>query len=887
MTYLRIQLLSICFFVTISSQLTAQVAVSGTVKDSLGKPLSYVSITLKKSNGIVLSFAITNATGTYKMQNANAFVNDTLSVEANAMGFVKQKLAVTSATQVANFTMQSTAVKLPNVTVKANPVRKEGDTLNYDVATFSNKQDRTIGDVIKKLPGVEVADNGQISVGGKPINRFYIDGDNLLDGKYNMATKGIPNDMVSKIQVLENHQPVKALKDIEKSESAAMNIVLKDKARIKIIGTGDAAIGTPSVYNTSVNAMLFQKKVKFINYIKLNNIGVDNSEETFNHFGGDNIQPVALLSAGGAGNPALLKKRYLFNNVGLVTVNDLVNLKNEYQLRINAFYLWDRQFQKSQFSSTNFLPNDTIRYAETQDARIITNTFNTQFTLTANKKDYFLNNVTVIENTPSQILAGLQATTNNNIIQNLNGTVTSISNRFNIIKKFANGRVLEAFSSIGHVNNPATLFVEPGLYAPQFNNNIAYAGLIQHASVPTFYTDNYISFGRATALFQQQYRIGVNYQDQHLNSLLESQQLSGSKAAVADSFLNQLSWTRLKAYVQADFTYTSGRTLLRLTLPLTYQDTKYKGRLTQNHTTDPLIMPRVSFRYMTGKEDYISLGYNYGNSFGGINQVYDSYVMTGYRNFFTNGNLLNQSRSHSFNGSYVFKNTLKIFFFSLGGSYVKNNSNTINDSRLSSVLQQSRLIPFDNVTKSMQLFTTASKYIFPLMTTLGGKISWQRSIVNQLQNGNLVETQSDAYSYNASINAKFTSWVNMSYAGTYTSFGSKPIGNTHTSRPASPKVERWQHELAANFTITSNFYFKVGGDNYQYHVPGSPDRNYTFVDAAFTYKLNQYKTDIELSLTNLANIDTYGSASLSANSIVESSYLLRPRMAMIKFYFRF
>lgn len=887
MPHLRIKLLSTLFFIAVSLHIDAQVAVNGTVTDSSGKPLSSVSITIKKRNGIVLSFAITNAAGTYKMQNPNASVKDTLVVEANSMGYVKQKLPVTSATQVANFTMQSTIVKLPNVTVKANPLKKEGDTLNYDVATFSNKQDRTIGDVIKKLPGVEVADNGQISVGGKAINRFYIDGDNLLDGKYNIATKGIPNDMVSKIQVLENHQPVKALRDIEKSESAAMNIVLKDKARIKIIGTGDAAIGTPSVYNAYVNAMLFQKKVKFINFIKMNNIGVDNSEEIFNHFLGDNVQPVGLLSAGGAGNPALLKKRYLFNNVGLVTVNDLVNLKSEYQLRINAFYLWDRQFQKSQYSSANFLPNDTIRYTETQDARIVSNTFNTQFTLTANKKDYFLNNVTVIENTPSQVLAGLQATSNNNIIQNLNGTVTSISNRFNIIKKFTNGKVLEGFSSIGHINNPATLLVEPGLYAAQFNNNLDYAGLIQHASVPTVYSDNYISFGRAADRFQQKYKIGVNYQNQHLNSLLELQQLNGNKAAVADSFINRMRWERLRVYVQADFTYTSGSVMLRLTLPVTYQDTKYTGRQVENHATDPLIMPRLSFRYLTGKEDFISLGYNYGNSFGGINQVYDSYVMTGYRNFFMNGNLLNQSRSHSFNGSYVFKNTMKIFFFSAGGSYLKYNSNTINDTRLSSVLQQSRLIPFDNVTKSMQLFTTVSKYIFPIMTTLSGKVSWQQSIVNQLQNGNLVETLSDSYSYNASINSKFASWFNMSYAGTYTTFGSKPIGNTHTSRLASPKVQRWQHEVVANFVVSSNFYFRVMGDNYQYHLPGSPGMNYTFADAAFTYKLNQYKTDIELSLTNLANVDTYGSATLSANSIVESSYRIRPRMAMVKFYFRF
>jgi hypothetical protein len=188
---------------------------------------------------------------------------------------VKKSITISSAAQTADFKLSAFSGNLPNVTVNSRPLlRKDGNTLNYDVQSFSNAQDRTIGDVIKKLPGAEVAENGQISVGGKPINRFYIDGDNLLDGRYNIATKSIPTDAVSKIQVLENHQPTKVLKDLTRSDQAAMNIVLKDNSRLRVMGTGDAAFGTPRVYNVSINAMLFKKQVKFINYTNLNNSGI-------------------------------------------------------------------------------------------------------------------------------------------------------------------------------------------------------------------------------------------------------------------------------------------------------------------------------------------------------------------------------------------------------------------------------------------------------------------------------------------------------------------------------------------------------------------------------------------------------------------------------------
>jgi hypothetical protein len=887
MSDLRLKQLILFILIATSAKVNAQIAISGTVKDSSGKALSSVSVTLKKNNGIVLAFAISNAAGAYKLQNANLNIKDTLYVEANSIGYAKQKVLVTAATQVVDFTMHSSSVRLPNVTVTNNNLlRKEGDTLNYNVAAFSNKGDRTIGDVIKKLPGVEVDNNGQISYGGKPINRFYIDGDNLLDGRYNIATKGIPNDMVSKVQVLENHQPINALKDQVKSESAAMNLVLKDKARIKIMGTGDLALGTPDVYNGTVNTMLFKKQVKFINYIKTNNAGVDLSDETFNHFGGENDQPVSIVNAG-ASNPDLLKKRYLFNNAGLINVNDMINLKNNYQLRINAFYLGDRQYQSNQYSSAYFLPNDTIRYAEKQDAKTLKNTFNTQFTLTANQKNYFLNNVTVIENSPRQVFTGLQATSNNNIVQHLDESITKIVNRFTIIKKYTNGQVFEANSTISNISNPVTLQVEPGLYASQFNNNIAYAGLIQEAAVPSFHTENNVSFSKIWPRFQMHYKIGVDYQAQQLNSMLESKQLSGSISSVADSFINRLNWNRLRSYIQAEYTYNKEPITITGTIPFSYQNTEYTGRLVNNRLNTPLFTPRVYVRYTTGKESFFSLSYNYGDTYGGISQVYDGYVMRGYRDFFSNGTLLNETKSHSFSGTYILKNTLKIFFFAIGGGFNTNTLNTMSDLRLSSLLQQSKLIPYENVSTSTSLFSSISKYLFPLQTTIGARVSWQRSIGNQLQNGDLLQTQTDSYSYNVSINTRFSSFFNLGYTGIYTTFGSKPIGDKGVTGPASPKVNRWQHELAANFTISNNFIFKLSGDQYRYQIPGSQDNQYTFADAYFTYKLNKLKTDIELSMTNLAGIDSYSTASLSSNSIVESSYSIRPRMVMLKFYYRF
>ena len=315
--------------------------------------------------------------------------------------------------------------------------------------------------------------------------------------------------------------------------------------------------------------------------------------------------------------------------------------------------------------------------------------------------------------------------------------------------------------------------------------------------------------------------MGVGYQEQQLNSLLESQQLSGSKALVADSFYNSLDWSRFKAYVQADYTYIAGRVMFRAYIPITFQDTRYKGRVVQNHLTNLPISPRFSLKYNTGKESYVNLTYAYTNSWANIEQVYDSYVMRNYRYFFTNGSLLNEAQRHNFGAEYIFKNTLKIFFFSFGGTYATNTNSTISASQISALAQQSKLIPFQDISHSTQLYGTISKYIFPLLTTIGAKASWSRSLGNQLQNNDLLRIQNDTYTGSVNINTKFSSWLNMSYIGSYMNYGGKPI-NGKQANAQSSRVQKWQHEMNANFNFSSNFYGRVSGENFA--LPGTRGR---------------------------------------------------------------
>ena len=128
-------------------------------------------------------------------------------------------------------TLKEGCFLLKEVKVKAQRIQSTGDTLTYSVAGFKQAQDRCIADVIAKMPGLEVKADGKIEYQGKAINKFYIEGIDLMGTQYGMANQNISADKVKSVQVLENHQPVKSLRGVSFSDQAALNLVLKDDAK--------------------------------------------------------------------------------------------------------------------------------------------------------------------------------------------------------------------------------------------------------------------------------------------------------------------------------------------------------------------------------------------------------------------------------------------------------------------------------------------------------------------------------------------------------------------------------------------------------------------------------------------------------------------------------
>lgn len=164
-------LLALCPVLAFSQ--TGRRTVGGTVVDAkTGKAVSYVTVKAVDKADSLLSYATTGGDGAFTLP----LPDGTAAVEFTLMGYDRKRIGAEHVRQGMRVSLAPSGIMLKELTVKARPMERRKDTINYNVAAFKGKEDRYIEDVLKKLPGIEVADNGAISYQGKPINKFNIEG---------------------------------------------------------------------------------------------------------------------------------------------------------------------------------------------------------------------------------------------------------------------------------------------------------------------------------------------------------------------------------------------------------------------------------------------------------------------------------------------------------------------------------------------------------------------------------------------------------------------------------------------------------------------------------------------------------------------------------------
>ena len=180
------------------------------VSKSNDKPIDGVSICLLSSDSTIINFGISDMEGKFSIDHQQP-QKKVAYLSFQCMGFKRLMLPVDGLEGNLLIRMEDKTFRIKEVKVTSKRIVEKEDTLVYSVAGFAQPQDRSIADVIAKMPGLEVKGGGQIRFNGKAINKFYIEGMDLTGDKYALASNNLSRKRIKSVEVLQNHQPIAML----------------------------------------------------------------------------------------------------------------------------------------------------------------------------------------------------------------------------------------------------------------------------------------------------------------------------------------------------------------------------------------------------------------------------------------------------------------------------------------------------------------------------------------------------------------------------------------------------------------------------------------------------------------------------------------------------
>lgn len=362
-------------------------------------PIPQVSVVLLDKANNPITYTKTDSSGIFQISIPADKHADMMVF--TSLGYEKKTIPTNSYKEGQHVLLRESVTELREVEVKPNVIRQKKDTLIYTVASFQDKQDRSIADVIAKMPGLQVGEDGSIHFQGKPIYKFYIEGMDLMGSHYSMASENLDANKVSEVQVLRNHQHKKTLKDIELSEKTALNIVLKDNAKNEWIGMVDAGIGSRLdkdekgiIHDARITEMNFAKKMQSLSAYKTNNTGRDIQHEVSDltrssrqSYGDGNwLKDVSINTYN------INKERSNFNDTHLLATNLLLHPVEDKELRIQLNYLYDNTTCHYQRNRTYTVIKNNPTVEETTAASLYRNELKSDIQYVVNNDKVYASN---------------------------------------------------------------------------------------------------------------------------------------------------------------------------------------------------------------------------------------------------------------------------------------------------------------------------------------------------------------------------------------------------------------------------------------------------------------------------------------------------------------
>ena len=853
-------------FLVVSVSSVAQVNVTGKVIDKENnEPLTGVSVIVKGADGKIKKLASSKSDGGFSMTMPSV---TGCRLEVTMMSFAKQSIPLDSVDFPLTVYMAPGTTLLKEVTVKADRIREQGDTITYNVGSFAQQQDRSIGDVLKRMPGIDVANNGKIQYQGEDINKFYIEGSDLLGGKYGIATNGISHEDVGAVELMENHQPMQVLSGITFSDKAAINLKLKNKAKATWTFHGDAGGGYSwqpegAVWDGELFAMAVMPGFQNITTLRTNNTGENLSSSSTDFFADRRQTGLSqYVGVGLPGVPSLSDKRTLFNRSFLVSTNSLWKLKNG-EFKANIDYSFNRVAADASNITTYFLDEGNRIITENRSGTEHTHSLSGKFIYELNQKTAFINNTLQTNIDWDDVSLATTGSIPNG--QSANLPDYYVSNKFKLIKRFK-GKHLVTFQSVNEWESlPQTLNLD--MNGEQFR---------QHISDHAFYTHESAAYAFNIKGVTLSLEGGIKGYLRSMDSQLP-QNIDNLPEELPGLTENVVNTDYLTVYATPEFEYWVRRVNLSLELPVSYAHYSFDKAIANRD--EVYFSPSLSFNWKPNNRFSCTLHGGMGRSPMNLNLIHPGLIMTNYRTLKSGVDNFYNSSSQNVSASVSYKHTRHGLFADgrvmhswshvpytmaqqLYGDYVVYSyADAKNDGKM--------LMAIGNVGKTLDFMRGSCN--------VNGSFSRNEShLLSQRQSVNSVST---GWSVGGKINGNPCRWFSFDYR----------IDYSDSRLTMNGQSESWlstmENELSLTFIPHRKWQWTVSGEHYRNELTEHNYKNVVMLDTRLTFQLNK-KIEFAASLTNILNKRSYDYTTYSQLSSFESQRQLRSRQLLFSITLR-
>lgn len=270
------------------------IILKGTVVDlNTQVPLEMATVyftTVKDS--AVIEYATTDKNGVFRINTKK--INKPVFLKVNYMGyqtFVEEQKELIESKDFGKLYLAENINALENVIIKteAPPVAIKKDTLEFNASAFKVRPDANVENLLKQLPGVDVDNDGKVTVNGREVTQFLVNGKAFFDKDGAIAIKNLPADIIKKVQVSDFKTKKEELaKQESTSDYSSINITIDEKKNKGYFGKVLGGYGSDERYESSLMMNFFKNKQKISVLASSNNINSTgfSMDEVFDNMGG-------------------------------------------------------------------------------------------------------------------------------------------------------------------------------------------------------------------------------------------------------------------------------------------------------------------------------------------------------------------------------------------------------------------------------------------------------------------------------------------------------------------------------------------------------------------------------------------------------------------------